>query len=49
MDSSVHFAKAPAGNDLVATRVEPPVMVAEVMHPGPQRSINWDGYASLLA
>ena len=47
LDGRVHFVKLPAGNYIQATRVEhgagpPPAMVAAMMRPGQQRSINSD-------
>ena len=47
LNGRVHFVKSPAGNYIAATRVkhrsaDPPAMVAAMMRPGPQRSMNWD-------
>ena len=47
LNGRVHFVKSPTGNYIAATRVkhgsaDPPVMVAAMMHPGPQRSMNCD-------
>ena len=47
LDDRVHFVKLPAGNYIQATRVEhgagpPPAMMAAIMRPGQQRSINSD-------
>ena len=46
LDGRVHFVKLPAENYIQANRVEhgagPPAMVAAVMRPGQQRSINSD-------
>ena len=48
LNGRVHFVKSPTGNYIAATRVkhrsaDPPAMVAAMMRPGPQRSINCDG------
>ena len=47
LNGRVHFVKSPTGNYIAATRVkhrsaDPPAMVAALMRPGPQRSINCD-------
>ena len=47
LNSRVHFVKSPTGNYIAATRVkygsaDPPAMVAAMMRPGPQRSMNCD-------
>ena len=47
LNGRVHFVKSPTGNYIAATRVkhrsaDPPAMVAAMMRPGPQRSINCD-------
>ena len=47
LNGRVHFVKSPTGNFIAATRVkhrsaDPPAMVAAMMRPGPQRSMNCD-------
>ena len=47
LNDRVHFVKSPTGNYIAATRVkhrsaDPPAMVAAMMRPGPQRSMNCD-------
>ena len=47
LNGRVHFAKSPTGNYIAVTRVkhrsaDPPPMVAAIMRPGPQRSMNCD-------
>ena len=47
LNGRVHIVKPPTGNYLAATRVkhrsaDPPAMVAAMMRPGPQRSMNCD-------
>ena len=47
LNGHVHFVKSPTGNYFATTRVkhrsaDPPVMVAAIMRPGPQRSMNCD-------
>ena len=47
LNGRVHFITSPTGNYIAATRVkhrsaDPPAMVAAMMRPGPQRSINCD-------
>ena len=47
LNGQVHFVKSPTGNYIAATRVkhrtaDPPAMVAAMMRPEPQRSMNCD-------
>ena len=47
LNGRVHFVKSPTGNYIAATRVkhrsaDSPVMVAAMMRPAPQRSMNCD-------
>ena len=47
LNGRVHFVKSPTGNYIAAARVkhrsaDPPAMVAAMMRPGPQRSMNCD-------
>ena len=47
LNGRMHFVKSPTGNYIAAIRVkhrsaDPPAMVAAMMRPGPQRSMNYD-------